>query len=141
AARADARSRGEVVLEARGLAVGWPRGGVVARGLDLELRPGRSIAVVGPSGIGKTTLLLTLAGLVPPLDGQVLLDGAAVTRRSDAVVLTAEDAHVFATTVLENLRAARGDVDAAEAEDLLARAGLGSWLAGLPDGVSTMLDP
>ena len=66
------------------------------------------------------------------------LDRATV---SDAVVLTAEDAHVFATTVLENLRVARGDVDEEEARELLHRAGLDGWLAGLPDGVDTMLDP
>ncbi len=137
---------GGAVLQARDLAVGWPRGGVVAAGIDLELRPGRSVAVVGPSGIGKTTLLLTLAGLIPPHGGQVLLDGtpfSALDRRtvSDGVVLTAEDAHVFATTVLENLRVARGDVDEEEAAELLTRAGLGGWLAGLPDGVHTMLDP
>lgn len=135
----------EPVLRARGLAVGWPRTGTVASGLDLELRPGRSVAVVGPSGIGKTTLLLTLAGLLPPRDGEVLLGATPageLDRRavSDAVVLTAEDAHVFGTTVLENLRVARGDVSAAEAVELLGRAGLGEWLAALPDGVDTLLD-
>lgn len=133
------------VLRARDLAVGWPRTGVVAEGLDLELRPGRSVAVVGPSGIGKTTLLLTLAGLLPPRGGEVLLGASPVTdldRRtvSGAVVLTAEDAHVFGTTVLENLRVARGDVSPAEAVELLARAGLAEWLAALPDGVDTLLD-
>ncbi|QDB79822.1 thiol reductant ABC exporter subunit CydC [Georgenia wutianyii] len=136
----------EPVLHAEDLAVGWPRAGIVASGLDLDLRPGRSIAVVGPSGIGKTTLLLTLAGLIPPLGGRVLLGDTPVgdldrATVSDAVVLTAEDAHVFATTVLENLRVARGDVDEEEARELLHRAGLDGWLAGLPDGVGTMLDP
>ena len=137
---------GRAVLAADGLGVGWPGSGPVASGIDLELRPGRSIAVVGPSGIGKTTLLLTLAGLIPAQEGTVRvgttpvgdLDRAAV---SSAVVLTAEDAHVFHTTVLENLRVARGDVSAEEAAALLTRAGLGSWLAGLADGVHTMLDP
>lgn len=131
-------------LCARGLAVGWPGGPVVAESLDLDLAPGRALAVVGPSGIGKTTLLLTLAGLLPPRAGTVTLDGTQVWGRSREevsrqVVLTAEDAHVFATTVLENLRVARGDLTEDDAVDLLRRAGLGDWLAGLPAGTATGL--
>ncbi|WP_448072794.1 thiol reductant ABC exporter subunit CydC [Georgenia yuyongxinii] len=131
-------------LVARSLAVGWPGGPVVAAGLDLDVAPGRAVAVVGPSGIGKTTLLLTLAGLLPPRGGVAELDAAALwgtDRRtvSERVVLTAEDAHVFETTVLENLRVARGDVTEGEAVALLGRAGLGEWLAGLPEGLGTML--
>ncbi|MCK6211973.1 thiol reductant ABC exporter subunit CydC [Georgenia sp. EYE_87] len=133
-------------VTARGLAVGWPGGPVVAEGIDLDLAPGRAVAVVGPSGVGKTTLLLTLAGLLPPRAGTVELNGVPVWeadrhRVSADLVLTAEDAHVFGTSVLENLRVARGDVTEREATGLLERAGLGDWLAGLPDGLGTMLGP
>lgn len=132
------------VLTARDLAVGWPGGPVVATGVDLTVAPGRAIAVVGPSGIGKTTLLATLAGLLPARDGAVNLAGVSVagaTRRSVArhVTMTAEDAHIFATTVLENLRVARGDLTAEEADHLLRRCGLASWLDALPQGLDTML--
>ena len=57
------------------------------------------------------------------------------------MVVGTEDAHVFGTTVLENLRVARGDVTVAQATEALARVALGDWLAGLPDGLETVLGP
>ena len=133
-------------LRARGLAVGWPGGPIAAQGIDLDLGPGDRLAVVGPSGIGKTTLLLTLAGMLQPRAGEVTLDGAAPwgAARDDVagrVSLTAEDAHVFSTSVLENLRVARGSVSRPEAAALLERAGLGPWLDALPEGLDTTVGP
>ena len=131
-------------LVARGLVCGWPGRPPVITGVDVDLQPGRSVAVVGPSGVGKTTLLMTLAGLLPPAEGTVRLDGRMLTsmtrrERSARVVLTAEDAHVFDTSVLENLRVARGDVTTSEAAEALAGAGLGEWLGRLPQGLDTVL--
>lgn len=89
------------------------------------LPEGRRIAVTGPSGAGKTTLLMAWAGLFDtPRPG---------------VTFFAEDAHVFGTTVLENLRVARGDITAAEAEHALRAVGAGEWLDSLPDGLQTDL--
>lgn len=143
----DARTPGvHPRLTARGLAVGWPGREPVVGGLDLDLSPGRSVAVVGPSGVGKTTLLLTLAGFLPARGGTLELDGVPLpsvdaSARLARLALTTEDAHVFETTVLENLRVARGDATPKEAVAALERAGLGAWLAGLPDGVETALGP
>jgi ABC-type transport system involved in cytochrome bd biosynthesis fused ATPase/permease subunit len=103
-----------------------------------------ALGLVGASGEGKTTLLTALAGLIAPSAGSVTvgsvpladLDSAA---RARAVAFIAEDAHIFQTTVLENLRVARGGLTEAEAEAALERVGLGAWLAGLPDGIGTML--
>ncbi|WP_147123972.1 ATP-binding cassette domain-containing protein, partial [Nocardia neocaledoniensis] len=91
----------------------------------IPLREGRRIAVVGPSGAGKTTLLMTWAGLFDtPRDG---------------VTFFAEDAHLFSTSILENLRVARGDLTTEEAEDALRAVGLGPWLDSLAEGVHTAL--
>lgn len=130
------------MLSARGLAIGWPEGPVLAEGIDLDLEPGRSLALVGPSGIGKTTLALTLAGLIPAKAGAVTIGGTDVwaaerTDLSRLLTVTAEDAHVFASTVLENLRVANGALSEDEAEALLRRAGLEQWIDALPAGVHT----
>ncbi len=139
-------STGHAGIVARGLDCGWPGLPPVLRGVDLLVAPGRSVAIVGPSGAGKTTLLLTLAGLLPPGAGTLLVDGddpgrLSPTQRAGRVVVTTEDAHVFGTTVLENLRVARGDVTPDEATAALASAGLAGWLAALPEGLDTMLGP
>lgn len=131
-------------LSVKGLVAGWSPQSACIRGLDLDLPPGTRLAIVGASGLGKSTLLATLAGLLEPLDGYVTLDGADMHTLDPAQVRTqismfAEDAHVFATTVLENLRVARGDIDAGEAMQTLEQVGLASWIASTPDGLDTML--
>ncbi|WP_034285705.1 thiol reductant ABC exporter subunit CydC [Schaalia suimastitidis] len=132
------------VLQAEKLAVGWPGGPILADDITFTLGPGQTLAIVGPSGIGKTTLLLTLAGILPPRGGEVTVNGHPlehyqpnVLRR--AISVTAEDAHIFATTVLENLRVARPGLDESEAEAILARVGLSEWTKRLPAGLNTVL--
>ncbi|WAC89383.1 thiol reductant ABC exporter subunit CydC [Mycobacterium sp. Aquia_213] len=112
--------------------------------LTVDLEPGARLAVTGPSGSGKTTLLMTLAGLIPPLRGQVMLNETDLNRFDEhelpcAVSFFAEDAHIFATTVRDNLLVARGDCADDELAAALDAVGLGEWLAGLPDGLSTVL--
>ena len=125
-------------LTARDLTAGWSAEAPCVRGLDLDLAPGSRLAVVGPSGSGKSTLLATLAGLLAPLGGEVSSDAASLR---EAVTMFAEDGHVFATTLRENLRVVRGDLTDEEALAALAAVGLDDWLATLPHGLDTMLGP
>ena len=87
---------------------------------------------------------MTLAGLLPPLQGQVTLDGTGLDQFDEAelhraVSFFAEDAHIFATTVRDNLLVARGDCQDDELTAALDAVGLSEWLASLPEGLSTVL--
>ncbi|MDJ0360216.1 thiol reductant ABC exporter subunit CydC [Rhodococcus sp. H29-C3] len=117
-------------VTARNLRCGWPGSSSTTVPVDLDVGPGARVAIVGPSGIGKSTLLMTLAGLLPPISGTVEGSGAR---------FFAEDAHLFDTSILENLRVARGDVQSDEAVETLDRVGLGAWISSLPDGIDTPL--
>jgi ATP-binding cassette subfamily C protein CydC len=121
-------------VEVRGLRWGWPGGTVFGGdvGLDLELR----IAVVGPSGCGKSTLLLTLAGLLEPVAGTVTISDES----NSGPRYFAEDGHVFNTSVRENLLVSRGDATQDMLMSALTAVGLDEWIAGLPDGLDTVLD-
>lgn len=127
---------GGALLVLDGVTAGWPDGDgrprAVVEEVSLALRPGSVVALAGPSGVGKTTLLMTAAGLIPPLTGTL---GA----RSSDRLFVAEDGHVFDTSVLENLRVARGDVTEAEGRAALAAVGLCDWLAALPEGLDTLV--
>lgn len=127
-------------VELRGLSAGWP-GATPTAPVSARVAPGEALAIIGPSGIGKTTMLLTIAGALRPHAGQALVGGVAVHDASAGpiVAVTAEDAHVFGTSLLENLRVARGDVTRDEATAALATVGLDEWLADLPDGLDTEL--
>ncbi|MFD2417698.1 ABC transporter ATP-binding protein [Amycolatopsis pigmentata] len=133
----DRDPSGETIT-VRGLTFGWSEHAEpIVRGLDLTLNPGDHLAVVGPSGIGKSTLTALLTGLVPPREGKVLIGGVPVDQvRPSAlhrlVALVPQETYVFAGTVRENLALftpgatdaqLTAAVRAVHAEDLVARLG------------------
>lgn len=122
----------------------YDRGGEVLRGVDLTVRPGERLAVVGPSGAGKTTLSRLLAGIDAPGSGRVTVGGVPVAalgpeqlRRQ--VVLVTQEHHVFLGTVRDNLLIAEPAASDAELWSALAAVGADDWAAGLPDGLDTRL--
>ncbi|MFF3263746.1 thiol reductant ABC exporter subunit CydD [Streptomyces sp. NPDC002932] len=112
--------------------------------VDLTLEAGKRIAVVGPSGSGKTTLAQVLLRFLDARAGTYriggveasALDGDAVRR---FVGLCAQDAHIFDSSIRENLRLARTGATDAELRDALARARLLDWAEALPDGLDTLV--
>lgn len=92
----------------------------------VDLPAGGRLAIVGPSGSGKTTLLMALTDK---------LNGS-----SRCAAFFAEDAHIFETTVRDNLLVVRGDATDTELLSAIQRVGLSDWLAGLPEGLSTVLE-
>ncbi|WP_405616225.1 thiol reductant ABC exporter subunit CydD [Streptomyces sp. NBC_00076] len=113
-------------------------------GVDLALEEGRRIAVVGPSGSGKTTLAQVLLRFLDAEAGSYTLggvdayalDGDDVRR---LVGLCAQDAHLFDSSVRENLLLARKDATEDELRDALRRARLLDWAEALPDGLDTLV--
>ncbi|WP_217163113.1 thiol reductant ABC exporter subunit CydD [Streptomyces sp. AC512_CC834] len=113
-------------------------------GLDLTLAQGRRIAVVGPSGSGKTTLAQVLLRFLDSDAGSYTLAGVdAYALAGDdvrrLVGLCAQDAHLFDSSVRENLLLARKDATEGELRDALARARLLEWADSLPDGLDTLV--
>ena len=111
------------------------------RDVSLSIRPGETVALVGASGAGKTTVAALLAGLRVPDEGTVLVDGVEVSSLSDAervarLAMISQDVHVFSGTLREDLTLARPDATDAELVDALERVHA-HWYGQLADGLDT----
>ncbi|MEU9190575.1 ABC transporter ATP-binding protein [Streptomyces sp. NPDC048484] len=131
-------------IDVRRVRYSYDRGGEVLRGVDLTVRPGERLAVVGPSGAGKTTLSRLLAGIDVPRSGTVTVGGVPIAgldpeqlRRQ--VVLVTQEHHVFLGTVRDNLLIAEPAAGDAELWAALAAVGAADWVGELPDGLDTEL--
>jgi ABC-type multidrug transport system fused ATPase/permease subunit len=131
-------------VELRGVTFGYDGGEPVLRDIDLDVQPGRTVAVVGPTGSGKTTLVMLIPRLYDVDTGGVLVDGVDVRsvdpaslRREVAVV--SDDAFLFSASLGENIAYARADAGEEEIRAAAERAGLGELLEELPEGLDTLV--
>jgi thiol reductant ABC exporter CydC subunit len=130
-------------IRVTGLQVNWPgRTQAALEAIDLDLPPGRRVAIVGASGAGKSTLLAALLRFVDPSGGNITIDGTDVrTLDGDDVrslmALCDQDAYLFDSTIAENVRLARAEATDSEIRDVLRRARLDHWIDELPRGIHT----
>jgi len=130
-------------IAVRGVAYRYaPDAPLALDGLDLDIPAGAIVALVGPSGSGKSTLASLLVRFRDPDEGSILLDGQDLRdyAQSDvrgAVGLAGQEAHLFPTSIRENLRIARPGATDAELGEALRRARCLEWVESLPQGLDT----
>ena len=131
-------------VELRGVTFGYEGADPVLRDIDLDVEPGRTVALVGPTGSGKTTLVMLIPRLYDVDEGAVLVDGVDV-RDLDPVALRGEvavvsdDAFLFSAPLGENIAYARPDASDEEVRLAAERAGLTEVLDELPEGLDTLV--
>jgi ATP-binding cassette, subfamily C, bacterial CydC len=113
-------------------------------GVELRLTPGRRVALVGPSGAGKTTVVNLLVRFLDPEAGRVTLGGRDLReyRQEDirsAIAVAGQDSHLFSTTIRDNVRLGRTDATDDEIEDALRRARILDWARSLPVGLDALV--
>jgi ABC-type multidrug transport system fused ATPase/permease subunit len=131
-------------VELRDVSFGYGVDEPVLRGVDLDVEPGRTVALVGPTGSGKTTLVMLIPRLYDVDSGTVLVDGADVRDVDPAslrgqVAVVSDDAFLFSAPLRENIAYARPEASDEEIAVAARRAGLEAVIDELPDGLDTLV--
>ena len=122
----------------------YPDGRQALAGISFEARMGQTVALVGPTGAGKTSLAYLVPGFLQPTSGRLLFDGVD-TREFDPASIRDQVSYVFqehllfSETVLDNLRLGRPDATEAELHRAARMSGAHDFIAALPDGYGTVL--
>ncbi|UWE08635.1 ABC transporter ATP-binding protein [Actinacidiphila bryophytorum] len=142
--RAVPAAEGEPAIELRGVRFGYEPGRAVLHGVDLDIRPGERLALVGPTGAGKSTLGRLIAGIHPPDEGTVSAGGRPlaaldVEQLRRLVVMTVQEQHIFTGTLADNLRLAAPGASAERLRQVLADVSALEWADALPDGTQALV--
>ena len=131
-------------VELDGVSLAYNGGEPALEGVDLRVDAGRTVALVGPTGSGKTSLVALLARLYDPSRGAVLVDGADVREVDVAslrsqIAFVADESFLFSATVADNIAYARPEASREEIELAARRAQADGFIGALPDGYDTLI--
>jgi ATP-binding cassette subfamily B protein/subfamily B ATP-binding cassette protein MsbA len=133
-------------LQVRNVTAGYREQQPVLVDVSLEVKPGRTLGIVGPTGTGKSTLALLISRLMDPWSGQVLLDGRDVRdldlhdlRRS--VALVSQEPNLFKASIARNIAYGKPHATDAEIRDAARRAGADEFIVRLSEGYDTEIGP
>ena len=137
-------ARGAIAFEHVGFAYPTRERDAVVRDLAFTVRPGERVAIVGPSGAGKTTVFQLLTRFYDPTVGRVLVDGVDLRQADPAAVrariaLVPQDPAIFSSSVADNIRFGRPDASDAEVRAAAERAAAWDFIAAMPDGADTLV--
>ncbi|WP_396888388.1 ABC transporter ATP-binding protein [Micromonospora craniellae] len=129
-------------VEFRDVSFGYHTGREILTGLDLRIPAGQTVALIGPTGAGKSTVAKLLARFHDPTGGTVSLDGVDLRQVADTdlrrtMVLVTQETHLFGGTVAENIRFGRPDADDDAVEAAARAIGAHDFITALPDGYAT----
>ena len=117
---------------------------VIIDDVDLEVRAGETVALVGATGSGKSTLVSALAGLLEPLGGRITFGGIPIDDldpavRTDAIRIAFQEAFLFGDTIDANVGLERNGIERREIDGAIATAGATGFVTALPDNTSTVV--
>jgi ABC-type multidrug transport system fused ATPase/permease subunit len=128
----------------QGVRFSYGTGAEVLSGVDLELKPGEIVAVCGPTGVGKTSLLNLVPRFYDPTEGRVLVGGVdtrdvPLAELRSAVAIVTQRPILFSSPLRDNLTAARPDAPWEEVVAACEASGVAQFAAELPDGYDTLI--